>query len=59
VEKIDAQIRLYVDEDGTLVDQKNGIDVDRQLGGMVPHVGDLIVEPAYLLPQSRRSSRRS
>lgn len=53
MEKIEARIRVYVDEDGKLVDQKYDIDIDGELGGMVPNVGDMIVYPGVLMGEDR------
>jgi len=45
MEKIPAHIRIYFEIDGMLVDQQYDIDIDSELGGMVPNVGDRIVYP--------------
>ena len=55
MEKIAAQIRIYVDEEGTLVDQKYDIEIDRELGGMVPNVGDRILHPGVLQGKDRQA----
>lgn len=51
--KPDTIVRLYCIEDGQLVDTKNEFPIE-QLGGSVPIVGDLIVEPGVSGDQERR-----
>lgn len=46
MEKIPACICVYIkDEKGRLIGQDYSLDIDKELGGMVPNVGDRIISP--------------
>lgn len=52
-EKLQTVVRLHYVEDGKMVDMKNEFPIE-YLGGAVPAVGDLIVEPGVSGDQDRR-----
>ena len=52
-EKLPTIVRLYCVEDGKMVDMKHEFPVE-YLGGTVPTVGDLIVEPGVSGDPKRR-----
>ena len=53
-EKSTRLIRLYVEEDGQLIDMKHEFELP-DLAGTVPAVGDFIVDPGVVQGQDRNN----